>query len=73
MPLYIFDGPVPGESTSHELESDDHAWGEAISLFGTLLNDADGKLPDNTEWRLKVRKDDEIVVVIDMKASRPAR
>lgn len=66
MPLYYF-------STIHEdgcndrddpidLPDNKAAWGQATTAFGEMLKEIDGDLKPNTEWRLDVKDEFQVLI-----------
>ncbi len=70
MPLYEFRVPESPDVVSAELETDDEAWAQAVTLCGEMLKDIDGNLPPDTEWNLAVCQAARTVATIKVVAHR---
>lgn len=72
MPLYRFEIEGDTEHDAMDLPNDDAAWSEIVTWCGEILKDVDGKLPAQTDIRLRVWNAERLVARIELVATRCA-
>lgn len=66
MPLYYFSTTRDEQRNDRDdpidLPDDRAAWGQASIAFGEMLKEIDGDLQPNTEWRLDVKNQSQVLI-----------